>query len=124
MIIQPWIVSVQESGDKEFKLERDYEIDGFVIPAGFRCDLASIPRLARFATGLEQRGIHDPASLLHDWLYRNGGTVSRYGKPFNYDREFADKQFRSIMRRVGVKSWHCQAAYAGVYAAGWLHWGK
>jgi hypothetical protein len=48
----------------------------YVVPAGFKSNLASVPRLPVVFWLVGRRG--DAAAVLHDWLYENGSNP-RYG---------------------------------------------
>ncbi|MGY1641812.1 DUF1353 domain-containing protein [Geodermatophilus sp. SYSU D00703] len=66
----------------------------FVVPAGFRTDFASVPRV--FAWLIPRYGAYTLAAILHDWLADEGiwsGAVT--------PRE-ADGLFRRVMREGGV----------------------
>lgn len=83
---------------------------GVSVPAGFRFDLASIPRILWPLVAPFELSIAAP--LVHDYLYRTQTTT----------RRAADRFFRVIMEeeRVGwLRRW---AAWFGVRAFGWLAW--
>jgi hypothetical protein len=87
-------------------LAEDYEDDIFpwTIKAGFKFDLASIPRflwsiIAPFELSVE-------APLVHDYCYK-------YPDKF-CTRKQADKFFRDIMKREGVPYWKRVVAYRAV----------
>lgn len=97
-----------------------YEHDGtrIDVPAGFRFDLASVPRLAWWLVAPFELSIS--ASLLHDYLYRYGGATRVGGR--TYRRAEADALFREVMRREGVPGWQWASAYAAVRLFGWTAW--
>lgn len=81
-----------------------------VVPAGFRTDLASIPRLPIIywlmgATSSE-------ASIVHDYLYTSH-TVNR---------AMADAVFREASAVIKVPAWRRWAIWAGVRIGGGSHW--
>lgn len=79
----------------------------FTAPAGFITDLASIPRLARWAfTG---HGKSREPAVIHDWLY-----VQRH------DRAEADKVFREALQVAGMGWMARQTMYLAVRSGGWL----
>lgn len=86
------------------------------IPAGFRFDLASVPRALWWLIAPFELSIVAP--LLHDWLYRHGGVVP--GR--SYTRAEADALFRDVMREEGVPGWRWRAAYLAVRVAGRGSW--
>jgi hypothetical protein len=68
--------------------------DTFVVPAGFRTDFASVPRVVVWL--IPRFGRYTPAAVLHDWLVTTGldtGAVS--------SRD-ADGIFRRVLREQDV----------------------
>ena len=68
--------------------------DTFVVPAGFRTDFATVPRLVVWL--IPRFGRYTLAAVLHDWLVTDGigsGAVT--------SRD-ADGIFRRVMRELGV----------------------
>jgi hypothetical protein len=68
--------------------------DTFVVPAGFRTDFASVPRVVVWL--FPRFGPYTMAAVLHDWLVTDGiasGAVS--------PRD-ADGLFRRVLRELGV----------------------
>lgn len=98
----------------------DYEFHGYsidlLIPQGFVCDLASIPRLLWRIIAPHELGIVAP--LVHDWLYRHGGRH----QSGTVDRLAADGIFREIMIAEGVAPWRRVLAYRAVRLFGWRAW--
>jgi hypothetical protein len=76
-----------------------------VIPAGFRFDLASIPRVFWWLIAPFELGIVAP--LVHDYLYRTGG-LGRLA------RHAADDVFRALMIAERVPLWRIELAYQAV----------
>ena len=70
------------------------------VPAGYVCDLASVPRVWRW---LVDRDGLAPAALLHDWLLSLG-----------YSRVVADACFYEAARACGASALQASLAYAGV----------
>jgi hypothetical protein len=68
--------------------------DRFVVPAGFRTDFATVPRVVSWL--VPRFGTYTLAAILHDWLctegIRSGAVTSRE----------ADGIFRRVMRESGV----------------------
>jgi hypothetical protein len=66
----------------------------FVVPAGFRTDFATVPRVVTWL--VPRFGAYTLAAILHDWLctegIRSGAVTSRE----------ADGIFRRVMRESGV----------------------
>lgn len=84
----------------------------FMIPAGFRTDLASIPWYLRWLPGFSPTGLHRLAAILHDYLY----TVQ------DRTRAEADALFLEAMEACGVGPVLRKSLYAGVRIGGWLTW--
>jgi hypothetical protein len=77
----------------------------FVVPAGFRTDFASVPRVVTWL--IPRFGAYTLAAILHDWLCSAGiGTVVTA-------RE-ADGIFRRVMRESGVPVLRRWMMWAGV----------
>lgn len=86
--------------------------DGPVIelPAGFRTDFASIPRL--FWNILPPWGKYGKAAVIHDWLYKSGV----------FSRERSDEIFLEAMKLLGVSTAVRYIIYYGVRLGGWIAW--
>ena len=112
-------------GKKYVVLEDYFEPEARVlIPKGFKCDHASIPR---FLWGIIcPQDLSDEAPVTHDYLYAHAGTTTPFylgedhlsgAKVFS--KSEADKIFDRIMRRENVQPWKRRAAYFCVkYFAG------
>jgi Protein of unknown function (DUF1353) len=78
----------------------------FVVPAGFRTDFASVPRLVTWL--IPRFGAYTLAAILHDWLcdegIRSGVVTPRQ----------ADGIFRRVMRESGVPVLRRWLMWAGV----------
>lgn len=83
-----------------------------VVPAGFRTDLASIPR--GLWNVLPPIGRYDAAAVVHDHLYQHNGV----------SRSAADGVLLEAMCVLGVAQWQRWAIYAGVRVGGWLVWSR
>ena len=83
-----------------------------MIPAGFRTDFASSPRLF-WLLGMDPVGILLVPSLIHDWGYRHDFYLDGNGKRIHtgLGKSFHDQLLRDICREVngmlmpGVLSW-------------------
>lgn len=80
--------------------------DRFVVPAGFRTDFATVPRVVAWL--IPRFGAYTLAAILHDWLctegIRSGAVTSRE----------ADGIFRRVMRESGVPVLRRWLMWAGV----------
>lgn len=86
------------------------KINKITVPAGFKTDLASIPRF--FWRVLPPVGRYDKAAVVHDYLYQFNGVT----------RKQADDVLLEGMRVLGVPGWQCNVIYAGVRVGGWKPW--
>lgn len=82
------------------------------VPAGFKTDLASIPRV--LWNVLPPIGAYDAAAVVHDYLYQHNGV----------SRREADAVLLEAMRILGVRVTQRWAIYAGVRAGGWFVWNR
>jgi hypothetical protein len=90
-------------GDK-FQLLEEQIIKGYVIPAGFITDFASIPRWAISLFGRPTRAQFQRASLLHDYL-----LVHKVE-----DNKRASDLFYKVLLEDGVKLWKAYIMYFSV----------
>lgn len=108
-------VAINAAGTR-FTLLRPHSFceEAITIPAGYRCDFASVPKLLWF--WLPPLGRYQRAALLHDWLYdqhRRDGLGSRAK---------TDAVFLRQMKRDGV-GWRTRwTMYLAVRAFGWRFW--
>lgn len=109
-------------------LRTDYlyvdDLTAIVIPAGFTCDGASIPKAIHSLIGSFDLSITAP--LIHDYLYRYQGLLPvDYVTPYRiYDRIDADNLFSRVMEEEGVPVWRRKLAYGAVRALGRWAWNK
>lgn len=82
------------------------------VPAGFQCDLTSIPHWLWSVPGYSIVGRHVRAGLVHDWMYREQTE----------DRDVADTMFKAIMRNDGVPFFRCWVMYLAVRFCGQRAW--
>ena len=112
-------------GEKYVVLEDYFEPEARVlIPKGFKCDHASIPR-PLWALICPQ-DLSDEAPVTHDYLYAHAGTTTPFylgedhlsgAKVFS--KSEADRIFKAIMIRENVQPWKRRAAFFCVkYFAG------
>lgn len=104
-----------------WRLVRTYLYHGrlctIVIPEGFRCDLASVPRLVWWLIAPFELSLAAP--LVHDFLYRYGGMLAS-GQVLI--RAEADTLFRELMEREHVPAWRRFLAYWAVRLFGRSSW--
>ena len=114
--------------DYELALEVEGRPAALVLPAGFRSDLASTPRLS-WLIGCRPDGPLQLAAWFHDYYYRHGHLLARTGnetRPWPHFRGrgklWADRLFYLLARRtIGVRApaWLALAALA---LCGWPAW--
>jgi len=76
-----------------------------VVPAGFECDLNSIPRLGWV---ISPKTDYPQAGVIHDWLYR-----SKAG------RGVADAVYREALVACGCPEWRAYGRWLALRAFGW-----
>lgn len=108
---------VKECPDGKWELVEDLIYDGnrdtFIVPAGFKTDFASVPRVFwNIIPPTSPR--YTKAAVLHDWFYAKQGVT----------RSDADGLFRRIMRDSGVGKVKRGIMWLAVRAFGWLSWKK
>ena len=110
MPFEPGSLTVRRVDADRWSLVDDLVYQGrwerFVVPAGFRTDFATVPRVVTWL--IPRFGAYTLAAILHDWLCGQGirtGVVSA--------RE-ADGIFRRVMRESGVPVLRRWMMWAGV----------
>ena len=88
----------------------------YIVPSGFVCDGASIPRLLWALVGHPFDKRWRKESVLHDWFYR----TTEHG----ISRKMADQIFYDSLRDGGLRYTKAQLMYLGVRAGGWVAWNK
>ena len=89
-----------------FVLGAPFHIGDWIVPQGFDTDLASVPRIFRWAVS-KMDGIE--AAVLHDYLCRFAIVP----------RPEADRIYREVMEGA-VSWWRRQIAFGGARIGGWL----
>ena len=84
-----------------------------IVPAGFRTDLASVPRV--FRSIIPQLGRQNLPAVLHDYLY----VTHTFGS-----RARCDELFLKALAWAGVGWVKRNAMYAAVRVGGWAPWNK
>lgn len=107
-------MTILHTGPRLVPHGRDYELleKWGDVPAGFRTDGASIPRLLWPIVGSPFAPEVMPAAVRHDFDYRFGAT----------SRDVADRWFRRTAISEGVAPWRAWLLWSGVRAFGWLYW--
>lgn len=93
-----------------FRLTESVEIEGFLIPAGYETDFATVPKV--FFSIIPPIGKHNVAAILHDYLYDH-----RIGT-----RKQADKLFLRVMLSYEVSKWQAYTMYYAVRLGGRKWW--
>ncbi|MCK6621973.1 MAG: DUF1353 domain-containing protein [Calditrichaceae bacterium] len=119
--------------EKCWRLEGPYELPAgavlprdpqtaLKIPAGFKFDLASIPRPLWWLIAPFELSIAAP--LVHDFLYRSGGNPPQDSvtPPRSYTRKETDQIFKHLMKGERVKPWRMNSAYLAVRWFGGKAW--
>ncbi len=127
-------VIINGSGTR-FTLIEDHRFDeeGVSVPAGYRCDFASIPKVL-WSFGFHPLGRHQRAALLHDWLYDTHHALQKAMTPDDFRRisyrawdmarEDADLAFLRQMKRDGV-GWRSRwTMYLAVRLFGGFWWDR
>lgn len=101
--------------------ERDEII---LLPKGFRCDLASTPRVA-WLCGLRQDapGLLLPG-IVHDWYYRHGHFLAPSGRVRcgGRGRLYADKLLAALVHQQTGLRLTALVVYVAVRLFGWTAW--
>ena len=85
----------------------------FVVPVGFTCDLASVPRLIRSVSTPWQQSAR--SGVLHDCGYR-------WFEVFGIPRRGMDDLYNEALRSDGVSRFRAWLQWSGVRLGGWRAW--
>ena len=98
------------------KEELVVKFDGkmFVVPPGFECDGASVPRFLWSSVSPQIHPETLRAAVAHDFLYRNHVP--------GWTRKDADLLFYDLCRQDGLSWWKSQKAYLGIRLFGGSAW--
>ena len=96
------------------ELKAEFRDKTVVVPVGFQCDGASVPRFlwSTVSPQVDPRTLR--GAVVHDYLYRN--LVP------GWTRKEADELFYELIRAVGLSWWKSQKAYWGVRLFGSGAW--
>lgn len=105
---------------------RDGMFAPLVLPAGFRSDLASTPRIS-WLFGFRPDGRLSMPGLFHDFLYRHGflvGGASQYRRPWHIvqGKWGADLFFAHLIREVSGMWLPAVVAFVALTLFGWPAW--
>ena len=120
----PVISFIEE--EHRWRLEQEYTYDRsgqrIIVPAGFKFDLASVPRPFWFLVAPFDLSVAAP--LVHDFLYRYRGDPppGSTAPPMVFRRREADGIFKEIMEKEGVAAWRRFLAYLAVRWFGGFAW--
>jgi hypothetical protein len=93
--------------------------EGWVeIPAGFICDLSSIPWPIAWLPGFHCYSFGIEAPSVHDWLYQHGGIIDG----IRVTRKRADQMYRNLAQARGVGKIRAWTAYVMLRGFGWFAW--
>lgn len=120
----PPVVLTYDSEDG-WRLNEDYVYDDagttIRVEHGFTFDLSSVPRI--FWPVIAPFELSIAAPLLHDFLYRCGGSApGSVQPPKAYTRSDTDTLFRKIMEQEGVAAWRRWLGYTAVRLFGRFAW--
>lgn len=93
---------------------------GFVIPAGFMTDGASVPRPVWAVLASSDPDILYPA-FAHDYLYAVWGKIPN---GLTLTRQQCDETLRELMLAIGAPAWKAALVYAAVRAGGSSAWDR
>ena len=102
--------SLRYLGPEQWKVIEDLKWRDIVVPAGFICDLDSVPRIPLVYSKF--KGRTTAAAVIHDFLYDQQFTT----------RRTADKLFNQAMKDEGVGTYHRRIIYRAVRLFGGLAW--
>ena len=105
-------VCIKAFKEYEYKICHDIELmingEKYVIPANFKTDLASIPKIIWPVLSPAHSSLMVPA-IVHDWFYRMTGDFTRLQ---------TDLIFYQLLRDYGVSKLQANAIYYAVRAFG------
>ena len=109
MTEQPKLIPIEPG---LWRVAKDFTWRHITVPAGFVCDLDSVPRIPYVYSRFKNRTV--AASVIHDYLYYRQTTT----------RKEADRLFSQAMKDEGVGSYHRRIIYRAVRMFGWHAWRK
>lgn len=110
------LIDIHATDDKGniFTLQEGIIYQDLLIPAGFKSDGCSVPRIfwRVIFPPLDNTAIR--AGVIHDYIYRT--------HPKNWTKWKADWHFRKILLEDGVPPFRANLAWAGVAVGGFNAW--
>lgn len=97
-------------GRGQWRLVDAFVCLGYTVPAGFVCDLDSVPRIPVIYARYKGRTV--AAAVLHDFFYKRQVVT----------REKADRLFLAAMALEGVPIRYCIVIHLAVRVGGFLPW--
>ena len=108
-------IPVISGGNKYWYVFKDFEMSDFIIPKGFKTNLASVPRMLWFI--FPTFGTWTTPSIIHDYLYATSNELK-------YTRKKADIKFRDLCIKYGTPKWKAQLFYYVVRTFGYFNYKK
>ena len=113
------VIKITQIGHNLWRALEDTELNIFggtiVIPKGFECDLASIPKC--FQWFIPKRGKDIDVSLVHDYLYSEHSA-------YDINREEADAIFRRLLINAGMSTTKANIIHKSVRLFGESHYSE
>ena len=111
-----------------YLVAEDYEVyvecknykGNIIVPAGFRTDLASVPKALWIL--IPNSGKHTFAAVVHDYLYVN--NKKSINGIFDFSRSDCDEIFYNKMRYYQVEKMKAKTMWLAVRAFGWKFYKK
>ena len=86
-----------------------------IVPEGFVCDLASVPKILRsFAMDWRRTG---RSGTIHDCAYK-------WEESWGFTRRQADSIYYECLLADGAWKWRASLQWAGIRAGGWRAWNR
>jgi hypothetical protein len=101
---------------------RETSIGTVTVPAGFKWDGASVPRI--LWSIIPAWGSYSGAALVHDWLYRSHLVTSCASSRKKVTKQQADRVFYELMLKDGVAKSKAWAMWQAVALCGGKAWSQ
>lgn len=117
-------VTIREIPVVWYDHDKPGQLAAFYVPAGFRTDLSSIPKIVpRWL--FPKLGPQNLPSVVHDWLYEDGVPgITRAEADLMFLDGMAEAYLRTSERLPQVPAWRRRIMYWAVRAFGGPLWGK